>query len=111
MDSEITQTSQRVFEIAKFAFGVSITSIGLFVTLAETLDKPWNYRSYTSLTLFALSAVFSLLAMMPSLIKLSEDPDLQKVYATMVKRAFWTIWTWGAIWLVGVIFFVVALAS
>ena len=106
--SEIRNAPSKIFEIAKFLFSVSTTSIGLLVTLTKFLDFKWNTLLSISVLLLAISCAIALWVALPTLIVLDGRTDLSRKHATMVYKGYVLMVTWSILWSIALLCFVLA---
>ena len=103
---DIKEAPSRIFQVARFLFGVSATSIGLIVSISTFWSEAWTIYEYVSLLLFIAACGAALHLALPSIVNLDANTDLADIHAAMVKRARNHIVFWGLCWVLAVICFV-----
>lgn len=108
-DKEITETSSRLSELLRFLFGVSTTSLLVFITIAKIL----NLQLFAiTLCSFWLAVLFFVLSSSCVLYRLLERPkaigekdfDINEEYNLSYERKMKTAYFCFIFWIVGIIF-------
>ena len=102
----IEGASSRIYESGRFLSGVSVASIGLFVTISKFTDKPWSVFEAFSLILLGISAVVALRIAIPAVVKADDTADLQIAHTEIVRGFHRTLRLWMIVWLASVGLFV-----
>ena len=109
--ADITDAPQRIFVLAKFLFGVSVTSVGLMIAIYKYLDPGWCMIESLALFALAFSAGIALFLAFPSQISLDSDTDLVCEQNRIIRRAGKFTVAWAFTWLLAVILIAASLVD
>lgn len=97
MKNEITKASERVYDLGKFFFTVSIGTAGLVATLYKASKSP---VAIFAIVACALSAIFALALAWPKTWRLSAYSNLSEEYNDLTTTALLQLKAWSVIYLV-----------
>jgi len=102
--SDLKDSGKTAYDLGKFVFTVSSSSIGILATL-QKLDPKFHstWSSWVPYVPFALSLVLSLVLVLPRKRSIPGDTDLYSLYAKDVNRVVRRFWAWFALWSAGVL--------
>ena len=104
LENEVSSIPTMRTDLGKFLFGVSTGTIAVFVSLEKAglkiaLDKTLVF----SLVIFLASMIVALMMVRPPVWLLSSSTDIFEEHDAQVTRITRFVWTWFALWLVGVV--------
>ena len=110
MKSELIHSPQKKYELGKFFFGVSSSTLGIIVGLAKF--SKIQFLSFTlvlSIILFVISILIALIMVLPKLIKISGEVDLFTIHEKIIRFTRFQIYIWFLLWSIGVIIGIIAI--
>lgn len=103
---DIKETPTRIFQVARFLFGVSATSIALMVSLSTFLFEDWGVYQFVGLVFFFAACGVALRLAMPAFIMLDGHTELETAHTAIVSKARNFMIVWGICWVLAVVSFV-----
>ncbi|MYM62419.1 hypothetical protein [Pseudomaricurvus sp. HS19] len=100
--SNIKESHKISYDLGKFFFTVSISTIGVVATL-EKLDNNSEFDSPMIVSLISLftAMLISIDLARPKELKITGESDLQIVYHDKIRKVTWRILFWFSAWLAG----------
>lgn len=100
-NDQIKSGTSNAYNLGKFIFSVSITSIGIITGIKKITSIESDGMLFISLLLFFLSIIASVLMISPKLWKLDGKFDLFQAFRYHMKQAYILFWSWFVLWILG----------
>jgi hypothetical protein len=112
MKSELKKSPQKKYDLGKFFFGVSSSTLGIIITIEKFSNTPLlDFTLTIAILFFIVSILVALIMVLPKLINITGDVDLFELHRNSIKYTLYQIYLWFIIWTIGIIFGIIAILN
>lgn len=105
----IKSSISKSYDLGKFIFNISLTSIGIVVSIKKFSNETLNAITTISLLFFLLSALSAIFMIFPKKNKIDSETNLLELYTSQVRVSYRFFWFWFCLWLLGLVLGILSL--